>query len=181
MEVRRPMLGAREVPVERWSPPPSPFSKINVDASWSKVSRLGFAGVIIKDEGGRFLAAARYPLLAPNAATVKALALIRRCELGISMGVSSAMIEFDSLEAISCLRGSLDNGSWEAYPFLARALRLSESFQNFRWSWVPRSANMAADALASAGFTEMCDVVWVDRPPFSLVYGLCNDGLPCPH
>ncbi|XP_070679335.1 uncharacterized protein [Malus domestica] len=181
MEVRRPVVGAREVPVERWSPPPSPFSKINVDVSWSNVSRLGFARVIIRDEGGRFLAATRYPFLAPNATAAEALALICGCELGISMGVSSTMIESDSLEAISCLRGSLDNGSWEAYPFLARALRLSESFQNCRWSWVPRSANMAADALVSAGFMEICDVVWVDKPPSSLVYVLCNDGLPCPH
>lgn len=40
---------------------------------------------------------------------------------------------------------------------------------------------MAADVLASVDFPEMCDFVWVDRPPFSLVHVLSNDGLPCPH
>ena len=58
--------------VVRWCPPPASFAKINVDASWSKDSRLGFAGVVIRDDLGRFVAATRYPLLAPNVAVAEA-------------------------------------------------------------------------------------------------------------
>ncbi|TQD78026.1 hypothetical protein C1H46_036422 [Malus baccata] len=97
------------------------------------------------------------------------------------MGLSEVMLESDSSEAISCLSNSFENGSWEAFPYLARVKLLGEAFQNCRWSWVPRTANMAADALTSRGCAEMCDVVWVDRPPSSLVFVLNNDGLPCPH
>ncbi|RXH96856.1 hypothetical protein DVH24_009698 [Malus domestica] len=64
---------------------------------------------------------------------------------------------------------------------LQRQLIFPKAFQNCRWSWVPRSANMTADALTSRDSTELCDVVWVDRPPSSLVFVLNNDGLPCPH
>lgn len=74
------------------------------------------------------MAAARYPLMAPNVAAVEAMALLRGCELGAWLGVNSVIIESDSLEAISCLSGSLENGSWEAYPTLARVNRLSGAF-----------------------------------------------------
>ncbi|CAN6681158.1 unnamed protein product [Malus baccata var. baccata] len=73
--------------------------------------------------------------------------------------------------------------SWEAFPILARAKRLGSAFQNCRWSWVPRSANLAANVLASADITEMCDFVWVDKPPSSLVHAssvnqVTKEGLP---
>ncbi|KAM2728910.1 hypothetical protein EV1_000356 [Malus domestica] len=177
----RPGSVSREDGAVRWCPPSSPFVKINVDASWSKSSRMGFAGVIARQDDGGFLAAVRSSISAPSFFVAESFAILRGCELGASMGFSSVIIESDSLQAISCLNGSLENGSWEAFPILARAARVGSAFQNCRWSWVPRSANMAADALASAGITKMCDFVWVDRPPSSLVHVLCNDGLPCPH
>ncbi|CAN6702186.1 unnamed protein product [Malus baccata var. baccata] len=173
--------GAREAQVSRWCPHSSPFIKINMDASWSKVSRLGFAGVVARSEGGRFVATVRYPLMAPSSTVAEALALLHGCELGASLGVSSVIFKSDSWESISCLSGSLNNGNWEAFPILGRVQRLSGAFQFRRWSWVSRSANVTADILASAGFTEMCDIVWVDMPPSSLIHVLCNDGLPCPH
>ncbi|CAN6713541.1 unnamed protein product [Malus baccata var. baccata] len=169
------------VPVSRWCAPSSPFFKINVDASWSKVSLKGFAGVIIRATEGRFVAAARYPLSAPSAAVAEALALRRGCELGAAMGIQALIVESDSLEAVNCLSVSLEMGSWDAFPVLARVKQLGEAFQFCRWSWVPRSANGAAHVLASAGFPEMSEYVWVERPPSSLVFVLNNDGLPCPH
>ncbi|CAN6715777.1 unnamed protein product [Malus baccata var. baccata] len=171
---------ARQVLVPWWIPPTSPFIKINVDASWSKESKMGFVGVVLRAEGGSFVAAARYAILSPNVAAAEAFALLRGCELGSSLGCSSVILESDSRESISCLSGALDSGSWEAFPILARVKHLSEAFQFCRWSWVPRSANSSADFLASVGCPEMSDRVWVNRPPSSLVHVLNNDGLPSP-
>ncbi|CAN6587433.1 unnamed protein product [Malus baccata var. baccata] len=165
----------------RWIPPVSPFVKLNVDASWSRVSKAGFAAVVARDARGEFIAAVRYPIFASCVAMAEALALLRGCELAVSLNISSVILESDSLESISCLSNSLLNGNWEAYPFLASAWDLGESFQDCRWSWVPRSTNLATDSLASFGNLEMCNVVWVNRPPSSLVFVLNNDGLPCPH
>ncbi|CAN6717826.1 unnamed protein product [Malus baccata var. baccata] len=72
-------------------------------------------------------------------------------------------------------------GSWEAFPILARCKRMGKAFNDCRWSWVPRSANMASDLLASRQSREVCDNIWVNRPTSSLVHVLCNNGLPCPH
>ncbi|XP_050136220.1 uncharacterized protein LOC126611961 [Malus sylvestris] len=164
-----------------WFPPPPHFTKINVDASWSKMLCSGFVGVVLRDAEAHFIAAARYHIRAPCAAAVEAMALLRGCELGATLGFYEVILESDSSEAISCLSNSIENGSWEAVPTLTRVKLLGEAFQNCRWSWVPRSANMAADALTSRDCAELCDVVWVDRPPSSLVFVLNNDGLPCPY
>ncbi|XP_070672100.1 uncharacterized protein [Malus domestica] len=176
LQIGRLVVPARQILVPRWIPPTSPFIKINVDASWSKVSKSGFAGVVLHTEGGSFVAAARYAILSPNVAAAEACVLLRGCELGCC----SVILETDSRESISCLSGDLDSGSWEAFPILARVKQLSEAFQFYRWSWVPRSANSSANYLASVGCPEMCDRVWVDRPPSSLVHVLNKDGLPCP-
>ncbi|CAN6571052.1 unnamed protein product [Malus baccata var. baccata] len=171
--------GSWQCPVVVSSSPP--FTKINVDASWFKTSCSGFVGVVLRDAEAHFIAAARYHIRAPCVAAVEAMALLRGCELGASLGLSEVILESDSSEAISCLSNSIENGSWEAIPTLARVKLFGEAFQNCRWSWVPRTANMAADALTSRDCAELCDVVWVDRPPSSLVFLLNNDGLPCPH
>lgn len=99
--------------------------------------------------------------------------------MGIAMGMNFVVVESDSLELISFLNGEISNGRWEAFPALLRCKLLGESFQDCHWSWTPRSANLAADQLASQRCVEMCDYTWVDRPPSSLVHVLNNDGLPC--
>lgn len=66
LRVCRPAVGPSEDKVVRWSPHPPSFSKINVDASWSRESHMGFARVVIRTAGGRFFAATRYPILAAS-------------------------------------------------------------------------------------------------------------------
>ncbi|KAB2601993.1 hypothetical protein D8674_002998 [Pyrus ussuriensis x Pyrus communis] len=173
--------GRRNLLVTRWCAPAYPFVKINVDASWSKASKTGFVGLIVRDLESKFVAAARHSITAPSAAAAEAYALLHGCRLGAELGVRYVILESDSLDAIKCLSNSLSLGSWEAYPMLARVKQLGGDFIDCRWSWVPRSANGVAHKIASIGFSEMSDVVWVVRPPSSLVYVLNNDGLPCPH
>lgn len=48
------------------------------------------------------------------------------------------------------------------------------------WRWIPRTANQAADLVASLTVRRTCPDVWVLRPPSSLVHMLSCDGLPCP-
>ncbi|KAM2060118.1 hypothetical protein ACFX1T_045347 [Malus domestica] len=165
----------------QWSPPCVGFIKINVDASWLRSGAPGFVGVVARDDEGRFMAAIRRRVTASSVAVAEALAVLHGCELGRSMGWNFVIVESDSQESISCIRDSDTRGSWEAFPILARCKRMGEAFIDCRWSWTPRSANMAADRLALRQSREVCDNVWVNRPPSSLVHVLCNDGLPCPH
>lgn len=106
----------------------------------------------------------------------EAMAIMHGCKLGISRGWNYVIIESDSSESISCLRDRAKMGSWEAFPILVKCYRMGVAFQDCRWSWVSRLANSAADHLESRRCREVCDVIWVDKPPSSLVHVLCNDG-----
>ncbi|XP_068328277.1 uncharacterized protein [Pyrus communis] len=116
--------GRRGTRVARWCAPAAPFVKINVDASWSKASKMGFVGLIARDMERKFVAAARYAISARSAAAAEAYALLHGCQLGEELGVRYVIIESDSLEAINCLSSSLSRGSWEAFPVLARVKQL---------------------------------------------------------
>ncbi|XP_068329845.1 uncharacterized protein [Pyrus communis] len=164
-----------------WGPPCSPFMKVNVDASWEAHSKGGFAGVVIRDHEGKFVAAKRGRIGAPSVAVAEAAAILLGCELAFELELDCIIVESDSRENIHCLTQDISRGSWEAFPDISKALRIGGNFQDCRWSWTPRSANLAAHALASRRNPEMCDVVWVNIPPSSLVHVLNKDGLPCPH
>ncbi|KAB2626048.1 hypothetical protein D8674_017708 [Pyrus ussuriensis x Pyrus communis] len=116
--------GRRNLQVTRWCAPAYPFVKINVDAGWSKASKMGFVGLIVRDMESKFVAAARHPITAPSAAAAEASALLHGCMLGAELGVRYVILESDSLDAIKCLSSSLSMGSWEAYPVLARVKQL---------------------------------------------------------
>ncbi|KAM1294906.1 hypothetical protein ACFX1Q_015702 [Malus domestica] len=166
--------------LDRWSPPYAPFWKVNVDASWTMLSKRGFAGVVIRDHEGCFVAARRMEILAANAEAAEAYAILCGCEVAVSLGLPQVILESDSKENISILEKATSSGSWEAFPIRAKIRRIAESFQCCRWSWVKRSANMTAHCLASRRNTEMCGLTWINTPPSSLVHVLNKDGLPCP-
>lgn len=93
----------------------------------------------------------------------------KRGTMGIALGLNFfVIVESDSLESISYLRGKITNGSWEVFPNLTKSRKLKKKFQNCHWSWIPRSANVAANHLASRRCLEMYDITWVDRPHLHL-------------
>ncbi|KAM1275713.1 hypothetical protein ACFX13_026101 [Malus domestica] len=94
----------------------------------------------------------------------EALAIWFGCEFAKSLGLNRIIVESDSKENISALAQDM----------------IKDIFQSCRWSWVPRSANLAVDRLASRSNTEMCGSTWISRPPSSLVHILNKNGLPCP-
>ncbi|KAM1209964.1 hypothetical protein ACFX2J_015428 [Malus domestica] len=166
--------------VPRWCPPPNSFIKINVDASWSPVDGKACLAAVLRDHLGQFVAAHKIAVVVQSAVFAEALALLRGCELAAKLGFRRVIAESDSLEIVSSLRGDISKGRWEVFPIFQNILRVGVSFQDCRWSWVPRLANQLADLLASRKNMEMCDQFWDRRPPSSLVHILDKDGLPCP-
>ncbi|CAN6555410.1 unnamed protein product [Malus baccata var. baccata] len=147
-----------------WSPPGSGFIKINVNASWNARECVGFVGVVARDDHGRFVAACRKNISASSVALAEAMAILQGCSLGRYMGWNDIIIESDSLDSVSCLQDLNSMGSWDAFPFLAKCTSMEKAFQDCRWSWVPRSANKAADSLASRQCRE--------RGPISIQHGI---------
>ncbi|KAM1331436.1 hypothetical protein ACFX2H_043608 [Malus domestica] len=146
----------------RWLKSSHPFVKINVDESWIADTSASFLRVVIRDSSGNFIVAWRSRFKAYCVTIAEALAIRCGFELGLSLGLNHVVVESDSKDSICCLRGKISNGIWEAFPTLARCKNIGEAFQDFRWSWIPRSTNMAANLLALRKSVEMCDFSWVD-------------------
>ncbi|KAM1949596.1 hypothetical protein ACFX15_009634 [Malus domestica] len=135
---------------------------------------------VLQDHNGQFVAAHKLSIGAPSVVFTEVMALLKGCELAAKLGFRWIVAESNSLEVVSSLQGDISNGSKEVFPILESTLRLGNSFQGCRWSWVPRLANQSADHLASRTNLEMCGKTWVRRPPSSLVHILNKDGLPFP-
>ena len=164
-----------------WSPPEISWYKVNVDASWCSMMRIGHVATVIRDSNGRFIAARKQSVTASGVHEVEAKALLEGCKLANSLELEKVIIESDSKEVVSSLSNSIYQGRWKMVPVLWKAMKMKGSFQQCLWSWVPQSANRAADRLASVKNSEMSNYTWVERPPSSIVHILNKDGLPCPH
>ncbi|KAM1345868.1 hypothetical protein ACFXTH_035274 [Malus domestica] len=74
----------------------------------------------------------------------------------------------------------LEGCAWEILPIRNRIWVVGKTFQACSWSWFPRSANYAVNFVAKNFTSKMCNSVWANRPPSSLVRILNKDGLACP-
>ncbi|KAM1696802.1 hypothetical protein ACFX1Q_030917 [Malus domestica] len=119
--------------------------------------------------------------MASGVQEAKAKAHSEGCKLANYLELGKVIIESDYKEVVSSLSNSIYQGRWETVPVLWKAMNMKGSFEQCLWSWVPRSANRAADRLASAKNLEMSNYTWIKRPPSSIVHILNKDGLPCPH
>lgn len=164
-----------------WSPPEISWYKVNVDASWMSITKKGYVATVINNSNGKFIATKKQSILAEGVQEAEAKAILEGCKLANHLELGKVIIESDSKEVVSSLCNSIYQGRWEVVPVLWKAMQLKGSFQQCRWSWVPRSANMVAHRLASAKYSEMSNYTWIERPPSSIVHILNKDGLPCPH
>ncbi|KAM2124648.1 hypothetical protein ACFX1Q_015215 [Malus domestica] len=164
-----------------WSPLDISWYKVNVVASWNSITKKGYIAIVIRGSNGRFIAARRQSITASRMEEAEAMVVLEGCKLVNHLELRKIIIESNSKEVVSSLCTSIYNGRWETFPVLWKAMQLKASFQQCRWSWVPRSANMVADKLASVKNSEMSNYTWVERPPSSIVHILIKDGLPCPH
>ncbi|KAI5352407.1 hypothetical protein L3X38_005298 [Prunus dulcis] len=163
-----------------WNPPASPFVKVNVDASWNPNSKRVGIGILIRNTHGDFIKGSSIPSVANSAIEAEAQACLEGCKLAAEMGYRHVTFESDCKEIISPLKGPLSNGRWEIYPILSTVRDVLNCFQTYVWTWIPRTANQAADHLAMLAISRMSPEVWVNRPPSSLMHILNKDGLPCP-
>ncbi|XP_021825770.1 uncharacterized protein LOC110766714 [Prunus avium] len=131
-----------------WSPPANGIVKINVDASWKPGHHKAGIGVILHDSSGVFAAGLACSIAADSVIEAETLAILEGCNFAIQHGHTRVVIESDSKEAISCLNRSIPRGRWQLYPILCSIRNSCSTFRDCNWSWVPRTANLAADHLA---------------------------------
>ncbi|CAN6566565.1 unnamed protein product [Malus baccata var. baccata] len=163
-----------------WSPPPVNKIKVNVDACWRRDSCCGKIGIVARDWLSGCREVKSVWMHASSVRMAEALAILEGCLLAKCLQVQEVVIESDAQGVIRSLNSPSLSCDWDLLPILSHILDVGRSFHSCSWSWIPRSANMAADFVTRSISPEMCSFGWVVQPPSSLVGILNKDGLPCP-
>lgn len=149
----------REPAVSSWSPPPTSFVKLNVDAHVPHEGGVSF-GMVLRDEWGSLLAAGVKRLSVnwkPDMAEAGAVRF--GLEVVRSMGFENMVLESD---ALSVVRAIVDRrrGAAPIFLFFEDIFDISLSFSNFRCVHVKRSGNTVAHSVARwdavVGTTYVC-------------------------
>jgi ribonuclease HI len=135
--------------------------KINMDAAVDKAARKMGVGIVIRDAGGRIIAARAKqipfivdPLLAETIAAWHAISF------GKEMGGDKVILEGDSLLVASALE------KVDANDQLLADIRSSfSSFLSVQVHHVTRNSNMAAHVPARSAISQFLDKVWIGECP----------------
>ena len=161
--------------VMRWSPPPTPSLKFNVDgAIFAELHFVGF-GVIARDWNGRFVVAMCKQIHAPLGPLEAESKVV---EVGLQFAkqleVSDFIIKGDSLIFSRALsQSSLVLASIDVVIMGIRSVALE--FHNVYFSHVKRNANTPAHLLAkyAKGIVHQC--MWMENCPSFLELAILHD------
>lgn len=142
--------GAGSSPNRKWTPPPPGWFKINTDASF--VNGKASSSFIIKNSNGSILIAHTQNHDCHDALTAEALALLEACKFLHHFQIKEAIIESDSLNAISFIRSSAGLSHWTAEVVIQKIKRVWNLWPKWRFKFTHRNANRAAHSLASWDF-----------------------------
>ena len=156
------------------------WCKVNTDASFQEMSTLGTGGVVIRDEGGRLLAAmAKSYRHVPDALTAEAMAARDGLVFSGTHGFEKVHLEVDNLTLVNLLQS--DRGDLSIVSSLWREIReLSRSFVCFKLSFVFREGNAAAHVCAGLASLANPVEVWLHSFPqclASVIESDCNPAI----
>ena len=137
--------------MQKWVPPELGWIKVNVDGATSKVGSKGGAGVVFRNHEGAFLGGACHVLPGcPDPAASELHACRRVVQLADEFNANRLHIETDSKEIASKLRNREKDLSVLG-PLVEEVKMMLQAREQWKITWVRRSANGAAHALAREG------------------------------
>jgi ribonuclease HI len=146
-----------------WSPPPSNYQKLNVDAHLRNDGRWGF-GLILRNEDGRCLGAATRVCAGSNdVAMAEATGLSEAIRFVTENHLNNIIIELDAAIIVQAV-------THQKYPrsnwgnLVKSCVRSLGQLENVSVSWVRRDGNEPAHALARWAFPEP-NHNWTTNPP----------------
>ena len=145
--------------VQRWSAPDEGWIKANSDGAISRHGGRAGGGVVLRDANGGFLASACHlfpQVVDPEVAEI--MACKRALRVAADINVQKVHLELDCQSLVHVLKQPEKNLSVMG-PWLEEIKTMLRSFEDFKVSWVRRSANVAAHKLAKVGVgEELCMV-----------------------
>jgi ribonuclease HI len=152
MNIKKHRMTQKKVSIQKWSPPPSEFLKINTDGAFHESSNSGGWGFTVRDDRGVLISAGAGNLEhLSNALHAEALALLYTLNISAQMGCTRVIFETDS----RILKQAISSDEYKLAPFGALfqdiKLQLKVAFTDVKLNTCSRSCNNAAHTLAAHG------------------------------
>ncbi|XP_026451075.1 uncharacterized protein LOC113351275 [Papaver somniferum] len=158
----------------KWEPPPLQYIKINIDASYHSSSFLAGIGIIIRNSAGAYVMGREALRRVSNAQQAEAWAMWEAMQLADSNGWSRVIFESDNLGICSFLQQQSSLCHWQSMPLLRKCVNICNINPGWSYSFVYRSGNKAADAIAKAAYKHNLCGDWWYHPPLLIPYIKCD-------
>ncbi|XP_026438873.1 uncharacterized protein LOC113337407 [Papaver somniferum] len=110
-----------------------------------------------------------------NAQQAEAWAMLEAMQLADSNGWSHVIFESDNLGICSFLQQQSSLCHWQSMPLLRKCVNICNINPGWSCSFVYRSGNKAADAIAKAAYKHnLCGDWWFHPPPLLIPYINCD-------
>lgn len=149
-----------------WRPPPIGVIKINTDASFSSNSKIGYAGIIGRDEKGELVMGLTKKFPVNSALLAEALALREAIQAAANFSIPKVILESDCLPLIRACRKEIKIG--EISMVVQDIIFLRREFQSCGFTWTHRSKNEAAHTVAKLHKLNRIQGNWIAFMPAQL-------------
>ena len=134
-------------------------------------------GFIFRDEGGAFRGVASFFLPdCPKAETAEILACRKAVQLAIQRGIQKLHLETDS-QGVARMIGEEGRNLSPVGQMIEEVKNMIRTREEFKLTWVRRSANGAAHILAKLGVNSRTSVFWDFDPPVCIL-STVSDEIP---
>lgn len=146
-----------------WRPPREGIMKINTDAAFSTSSKIGYAGIIGRDEKRLMMVGItnKYPVATPLLA--EAMAFREAFQAAANLGIKSAVFETDCLTLIRACREEISVG--EILVIVNDINHIRSQFDFCGITWTSRKGNEAAHSIANLAKNKQLLGNWYCSPP----------------
>lgn len=157
----------------RWTPPPTGWYKMNIDAAGPMDGCWG-AGTIIRDSNGKVMAAASMQFSSmDDVELAEAMALRMGIQFVADLEYQNLQVEVDCLNVAQAMLHPMNSQSYVGMV-ISDCCHISRSFINFLCLHTKRQANHAAHVLALYN----SDHFWFDETPECISDVVALDSLP---
>ncbi|XP_026447810.1 uncharacterized protein LOC113348308 [Papaver somniferum] len=155
---------------ECWKCPQSGWKKINAYASFDKNANNNIAGIglMLRNCVGTLEAAKGSTVAAMDEEQAEALACLEAVEWAIAKEIQQLHLEYDNINIVSAINGSLSSISWTSSNVVQDCLVRLNSINKWVCTSVKRSANSCADTLAKNARLHSKIGEWSVAPMFML-------------
>lgn len=153
--------------------------KFNIDGAFRGFNMPAGIGNVVRDWEGKVIDGFHDTIFSCSPLWVEACALLRACSMAGSLDARHVIFESDCKVLVDAINTKSEGVDWRCDALIGDISAIVRSKSNWKVTWIPRLANLAADWVAKEAAKKMCHLGWVCTPPSSFASIVSRDLLLC--